>query len=532
MSRDLEQLGLGDVGRGDELVAGRHVALPRVVLKKPADRPTLGMEDGQSGPDLLGEAEQVQLGAELAVVAPLGLLQLVQVRGQRLLGLPGRPVDPLQLGPLLVAPPVGAGHPHQLEVAQPAGRRHMRAAAQVDEGVGVPVGADHRTAGIHLVGPRLHRLDDLLLEGLVGEEGQALAERVLVAHERLVLGHDGPHLLFDPPQIVVTEAGPVGQLEVVVEAVLDHRADGVLGAGPQAQHGLGQHMGGRVAQHGPTGLGRVGDHRHLGPVGQRRAQVHLAAVDGGHHGRLGQVAPDGPGELGPRRALGELPHRAVGKPYRDDASHVQPFLFCRWISPRRTQCPKGTGRRTGGRAPRGTATASLERVETWDAIRARRNVRSYSDRAIEPEHLDRVLEAGRRSPSASNRQKWDFIVVTDRTQLLELSTVWVGAGHLAGAQAAIVLVLPEPEAERYVTIDQYDLGQATMAMLLAATDLGIGSGHSAVGDQEACRRILGTPADRTCAYMIALGYPADRPLAPIANPDRRPFDEVVHRGRW
>ena len=103
---------------------------------------------------------------------------------------------------------------------------------------------------------------------------------------------------------------------------------------------------------------------------------------------------------------------------------------------------------------------------------------------------------------------------------------------MATAKAAIVLVLPEPEAERYRVIDQYDLGQATMAMLLAATDLGIGSGHSAVGDQEACRRILGTPADRTCAYMIALGYPADRPLAPIANPDRRPFDEVVHRGRW
>ena len=56
-----------------------------------------------------------------------------------------------------------------------------------------------------------------------------------------------------------------------------------------------------------------------------------------------------------------------------------------------------------------------------------------------------------------------------------------------------MLVLPEPECERYRTIDQYDLGQATMAMMLAATDLGIGTAHSAVGDQEACRRILGTP---------------------------------------
>jgi nitroreductase len=171
-------------------------------------------------------------------------------------------------------------------------------------------------------------------------------------------------------------------------------------------------------------------------------------------------------------------------------------------------------------------------METWDAITARRNVRSYDDRSIVPEHLERILEAGRRAPSASNRQKWDFVVVTDPAQLRELSTVWVGASHVADAKAAIVLVLPEPESERYRTIDQYDLGQATMAMLLAATDLGIGSGHSAVGDQEACRRILGAPADHLCAYMIALGYPADRPLRPLVKIDRRPFDEVVHRDKW
>jgi nitroreductase len=171
-------------------------------------------------------------------------------------------------------------------------------------------------------------------------------------------------------------------------------------------------------------------------------------------------------------------------------------------------------------------------METWDAIRARRNVRSYDDRPIAPEDLDRILEAGRLSPSASNRQKWDFVLVTDPDQLRELSTVWVGASHLATAKAAIVLVLPEPEAERYRTIDQYDLGQATMEMMLAATDLGIGSAHSAVGDQEACRRILGIPSDHVSAYMIALGYPADRPLKPMAKLDRRPFDEVVHRGKW
>ncbi len=171
-------------------------------------------------------------------------------------------------------------------------------------------------------------------------------------------------------------------------------------------------------------------------------------------------------------------------------------------------------------------------METWDAIRSRRNVRTYEDRAIPTDHLDQILEAGRRAPSASNRQHWDFVVVTDPSQLEALSTVWMGARHLAGAAAAIVLVLPEPGEERYVTIDQYDLGQATMSMMLAAVDRGIGSGHSAVGDQDACRRILAVPEDHTCAYMLALGYPADRPLRPILNPNRRPFDEVVHRGRW
>jgi nitroreductase len=171
-------------------------------------------------------------------------------------------------------------------------------------------------------------------------------------------------------------------------------------------------------------------------------------------------------------------------------------------------------------------------METWDAIRARRNVRVYTDRPIAQADLERILEAGRRAPSASNRQPWDFVVTTDRGQLEALATVWRGARHLPGAAAAIVLTLKEPEEERYRLMDQYDLGQATMAMELAAVDLGIGSGHSAIGDQVACRRILSIPAEQICAYMLALGYPADRALTPIRNPNRRPYDDVVHRGGW
>ena len=171
-------------------------------------------------------------------------------------------------------------------------------------------------------------------------------------------------------------------------------------------------------------------------------------------------------------------------------------------------------------------------METWDAIRARRNVRSYRPDPIPDADLVRIAEAGWRAPSASNRQHWDFILVTDREQLKALSTVWAYAGHIAGAAAAFALVLPQPDDERGKVVDQYDLGQATYAMMLAATDLGIGTGHSSVGDQEAAREILGVPADHEVAYLLGVGYPADRPLRPILKPTRRPFDEVLHRGHW
>jgi nitroreductase len=171
-------------------------------------------------------------------------------------------------------------------------------------------------------------------------------------------------------------------------------------------------------------------------------------------------------------------------------------------------------------------------VETWDALTSRRNVRSYTDEKIEPEQLDRILEAARRTPSASNRQHWDLVVVTDRDRLVELSTVWQGAKHVAGSAATIALVAPVPGDERSQVVDQYDLGQLSYGIAIAAADLGIGSGHSSVGDQDRAREILGVPEDHVVSWLIALGYPADRPLTPIVTPSRRPFDEVVHRDHW
>jgi nitroreductase len=171
-------------------------------------------------------------------------------------------------------------------------------------------------------------------------------------------------------------------------------------------------------------------------------------------------------------------------------------------------------------------------METWDALTSRRDVRVFDGRAISDADLDRILEAGRRAPSSQNTQPWDFVVVTDRDQLQELATVWRGGRHVASSAATVALVIEDSDEQRIRERMRFDVGQAAMAMLIAAADLGIASGHSSVGDQDLARRILGIPAGRVVAHMLPFGYAADRPLRPIRRPNRRPFDEVVHRGRW
>lgn len=171
-------------------------------------------------------------------------------------------------------------------------------------------------------------------------------------------------------------------------------------------------------------------------------------------------------------------------------------------------------------------------METWDAIRSRRNVRDYADRPIPDEVLNRILEAGRITPSAGNKQRWDFVVVTEKSTLARLAEVWQGAGHVPRSSATIVLVAPLESDTRQREVIQYDMGQLTMMLMIAAADLGVGTGHSSIQDQELARQILDLPDDTEPMWMVALGYPADGDLQPLTRFNRRPFDEVVHRERW
>jgi nitroreductase len=171
-------------------------------------------------------------------------------------------------------------------------------------------------------------------------------------------------------------------------------------------------------------------------------------------------------------------------------------------------------------------------MEAWEAIRSRRNVRDFDDRPIALKDLDQILEAGRRSPSSMNEQPWDFVVVTDRERLQEVAKVWQYATHVATSAATVALVAPNAPDEYHRSAIHYDLGQATMSMMIAATALGIGSAHAAVGEAKLAQALLGFPDGFFCDWLVSFGYPADRPMTPIANPARRSFDDVVHRDRW
>jgi nitroreductase len=170
----------------------------------------------------------------------------------------------------------------------------------------------------------------------------------------------------------------------------------------------------------------------------------------------------------------------------------------------------------------------------WQAIASLRVVRSFTERPIEEDHLDRILRAGRRAGSSKNLQRWTFIVCRDRARLQELAAVGPWAGHLAGAAVAIALVTPDPRAPEAPLSIAFDLGRAAQNMVLAAWELGIGSVPATVYEHDLTRRLLGYPADQHCEYLLSFGYPVDPTdlTRPPKAGGRRDLDEMVRQERW
>lgn len=173
-------------------------------------------------------------------------------------------------------------------------------------------------------------------------------------------------------------------------------------------------------------------------------------------------------------------------------------------------------------------------MNTWDAVRSKRAIRSFAERPIEPERLDRIVEAGRHAHSSKNQQRWAFIVVRDRATLAALAELGPYCGHIRGAASAIALVTPDPSVPGAPHSVMWDLGGAAAQMMLVAWELGIGSCPATVYEPARAREILGFPDDWHCEYVLSFGYPADpaRLTAPPRPGGRLALDEVRHEERW
>ncbi len=264
------------------------------------------------------------------MVALLGLLELLEVGGKLLLARPRRAVDALQLRVAVVAAPVGAGELGELEgLADLAGRGHVRAAAQV-EPLALLVDLEVLAFGDGIDQLDLEQLA-LLLEEVLG----LLPAPHLLAEGRVALD-DLVHLGLDARDVVGVERLLLG--EVVVEAVLDHRPDGDLGAGPQRLHGLGHDVRAVVADQ--LQRLRIGAHDDpdRGILLDRVGEVGEPPVDDHRHGLLGERLGDRARKLAPGDAhlVGTL--AAVGKSQGDVAhwaisSHSLQTAQVRWLRP-------------------------------------------------------------------------------------------------------------------------------------------------------------------------------------------------------
>ena len=155
--------------------------------------------------------------------------------------------------------------------------------------------------------------------------------------------------------------------------------------------------------------------------------------------------------------------------------------------------------------------------------------RSFDTAPLDPETIEVVLEAARWAPNGGNLQPWRFVVVLDSDRRRAVADGAYGQGFLAQSPAVItVCAVPDESASKYGPRgrDLYclqDTAAAAQNILLAATELGLGSCWVGAFDEAAIRRILELPQSWRPVALLALGRPAE------AEPrrTRRPLSEIT-----
>ena len=148
-------------------------------------------------------------------------------------------------------------------------------------------------------------------------------------------------------------------------------------------------------------------------------------------------------------------------------------------------------------------------METLEAIRTRKSVRSFLDQGIPEEVITQILEAGTRAPSGGNMQPWRFVVATDRDKIAqfdpEFNQPWVEKAP------AIIVACVNPH-DTWASYDEddhfyiFDVAAAIENMLLAIHDLGLGGVWVLSCAKKRIRHLLEIPAHWLIVSIIPFGY--------------------------
>lgn len=161
----------------------------------------------------------------------------------------------------------------------------------------------------------------------------------------------------------------------------------------------------------------------------------------------------------------------------------------------------------------------------FEAVRTVLAVREYEDRPIPDDILRRIAEAGRLTASASNRQPWHFVFVTDRKSLEELGRLVRTGPYIAGAAAAVVVA-----GERNNPIAVSDVSRAVQSMILTAWADGVGSNWTGFTGLEAVREHVGLPDNFEVFAVLPLGYPRRKLGRGLKN--RKPTRDVLSAEKY
>lgn len=169
-------------------------------------------------------------------------------------------------------------------------------------------------------------------------------------------------------------------------------------------------------------------------------------------------------------------------------------------------------------------------MEVMEAIKQRRSIRNYTDRPVEEEKLNLILEAGRLAPSAANRQEWRHVVVTDKETRRKLMRAAKGQGFVA--QAPVVIAACAETDNHVMSCGQpcypIDVAISVDHMTLKAVEEGLGTCWIGAFYEDEVKKILGIPDDIRVVELLTLGYPEDLP-PPRA---RKAISEIVRYEKW